>query len=279
MPQLTDFNPRDLLFRLAPAEQRLREEYLQIDPSIDRLLNETVVRDNVRRSALFLELFWVSACIYESIQRNGLSLDSVTAEQIAGFVQEAAQTTRLDVMSIMREAIEDLQLVVPTKMPPAPAFAAMTRMIRSVIVACPISELESGAMKAGAENWGHRCRVAYDGIQAFLLRCDQGEKDRAGIVGRQYARGELTLEEVGRLLELHPVDAVALLEAMDYVRRVDTIRLADVDRSRLLERIRVDRLRRKGVVPVSREAIGRDVIASERIEGIDARRWISREHG
>lgn len=279
MAEAAVFSPRDLLFRLGSVEQQLRQEYLQIDPSIDRLLTETALKDIVRRSALFLEMVWVSACVYESVRRHDLDLATVTVEQLERFVNDAAETTRLDIVRTMHEAVTGLPLKVPAEMPSAPPFAAMARMIRSMIVACPISELESDAVNVAMEPWGHRCRVAYDGIQAFLLRSDQGEQDRASIVGRQYARGELSLEEVGRLLELHPVDAVALLEALDYVRGTDAIRLKDDDRNRLLERIGRDRLRRSGVTPASRESIARDVIASERIEGIDARRWISREHG
>jgi hypothetical protein len=79
------------------------------------------------------------------------------------------------------------------------------------------------------------------------------------------------------------VDPQAILEwarraeAKGFARDLSVISLTDTEQEQVLDRIRVDRQSRRGIYKPSREAIARDVVASERLEGVDARRWITRE--
>jgi len=73
------------------------------------------------------------------------------------------------------------------------------------------------------------------------------------------------------------VDAVALLEQGGFQRPLDVIALSENERTEVYRRMRLDRLARKGSFAASAEAVSRDVVASERIEGVDARDWIPRE--
>src|SRR5262249_10818025 len=104
-----------------------------------------------------------------------------------------------------------------------------------------------------------------------------GEQERVVIVGREYARGALHLNEAAALLKADPIDVVVLLEARGYVRSVERITLEDDERTQLYARMRADRLSRAGKFDPTPEQIARDVIASERIEGIDARPWLRPE--
>jgi hypothetical protein len=95
------------------------------------------------------------------------------------------------------------------------------------------------------------------------------------LVGRLYAGGDLEIYEAASLLDRTVPDAIALLEEGGYARAIDKIRLGAEDRHAILARVRADRERRAGRPAPSEERINRNVIASERIEGIDARAWLA----
>lgn len=95
--------------------------------------------------------------------------------------------------------------------------------------------------------------------------------------GHQYADGRVSVEEVAAMLDLEVPDAVALLEEHGFRRSVDGLRLAAEARRERLRRIREDRLARGGHPVLSIAYVVRDVIANQRIEGIDARAWLPRE--
>lgn len=76
------------------------------------------------------------------------------------------------------------------------------------------------------------------------------------------------------MLDLEVPDAVALLEERGFRRSVDGLRLSADARHERLRRIREDRLARGGRPVPSPAYVVRDVIASQRIEGIDARSWL-----
>lgn len=94
------------------------------------------------------------------------------------------------------------------------------------------------------------------------------------VVGRAYAEGRLSVNEVAALLERSVPDAVALLEKQGYRRTVDKLRLTQEEEARMLEKIRAERIARGGKPHVEKDLVQRDVIASQRIEGIDARPWV-----
>jgi hypothetical protein len=67
---------------------------------------------------------------------------------------------------------------------------------------------------------------------------------------------------------------IFLLEENGFQRPLDVIRLSDEERAEILRKMRTDRLQRGGVPEYCKDLVDRDVIASERIEGVDARPWI-----
>jgi len=168
--------------------------------------------------------------------------------------------------------LKGLPLAPPeTQMPP---LSEVVRAARTVVESCPIARLETLASSQGLEAWGHRCRVAFEALRAFILRHDPREQDRLGIVGREYQRGALSLEEVAALLHADRMDSVVLLERFGYVRSIDNILMGEHERLAQYARIREDRLSRAGKLEPTPEQVARDVIASERIESVDARLWI-----
>lgn len=94
-------------------------------------------------------------------------------------------------------------------------------------------------------------------------------------IGDAYRRGLLSVSDVADAFGVTPPDAVVLLEQHGFCRDIETIRLSEGERARILQRLRADRLARNGQPRPDPVRVARDVIASERIEGVDARRWIN----
>jgi len=266
-------NPRISFTGFGEQEQHLRQSYLPVDAQLVDRIEEAEI---VIKSAVILELFWVAACVYEDAKRREWAIESLSPDQLGELERYAKAMTRLDPPSVARDALNHLGQP-NLQNASVPEFSGVLRAVRSMLVVCPIDAIEAASVRLQMEPWGHRCRVAYDGVQAFLIRCDDGASERVNLVGRQYAEGTLTIQEVAQLLELHVVDAVAELEAKGFARDLSVISLTDTEQEQVLDRIRVDRQSRRGIYKPSREAIARDVVASERLEGVDARRWITRE--
>lgn len=231
--------------------------------------------ETVRVSAHFLELFWAAACAHEVLAELGAADFASSNQPAQYFAERVEQVTGLDVVALVNDPrtvalLKDL----PT---PAPATVSVTDVmaaVQTVLAACPISRIEQHARVRGLEKWGHRCRVAYDGLQSLVLRNDPAARDRVGIIGRQFVSGALSILEVATLLSIHTVDAVALLETHGYTRSRERLALSEPVRAQFFSAIRDDRVRRDGTFEPTSEQIARDVVASERIEGVDVRSWI-----
>jgi hypothetical protein len=102
---------------------------------------------------------------------------------------------------------------------------------------------------------------------------------RASMIGSAYAAGRLSIDEVAAALHLSITDAVATLEAQGFRRPADVVRLTDAERVERLSRIRNDRLARGGAARLDRCLVEREVAASQRLAGIDARAWLTRREG
>jgi hypothetical protein len=98
-------------------------------------------------------------------------------------------------------------------------------------------------------------------------------------VGQAYAEGRLQVADVARSLNVRRSDAAALLESRGYFRAKKTIELQPDEREAIFDRIRADRIARCGRPSPSDDLIHRDMIASQRLEGVDARAWIPSARG
>jgi uncharacterized phage-associated protein len=93
-------------------------------------------------------------------------------------------------------------------------------------------------------------------------------------VGRGYAHGRFSLGDVARLLKMSRPDAVVFLETNGYARPLSKIALSDDERAVKLAAMREERLKRNGKPVDSRDSVKRSVIATQHLEGVDARPWM-----
>jgi len=115
--------------------------------------------------------------------------------------------------------------------------------------------------------------MAWEQLRAAIRRSSAPDDPRVTTLGVAYAEGRLTLEEVVTLMAMRIEDVVALLERHGYARHIDKIRSAP-DLQRRLRAAREDRLRRKGAPEFSQSQLAREVVATQRIEDVDARPWV-----
>jgi hypothetical protein len=259
-------------------ESQLRRDYIVFqmtgqsdpgEPDRERLL---------RGSAHFLELTAISACTHEILDRT-----DPTQQAEPGFLTQMAGAVRqlcgLDPIDVTTQAYAYFGPPPPSG-PGATTLArsAIVRLVRSIAEVTPIDELEGLGATLGAHEWSFRCRVAFDAIWAFLFRNDAKERSRLTTVGLGYAEGRMGPTQAASLLGVEPTEAIALLEMGGFRRTLETITLADEDRAERLLAMRHDRLARDGAPQPNPELLARDVLASQRLEGIDARPWLPTSH-
>lgn len=231
----------------------------------------------VNETASFLELLLAGSIAHEVAAAPGgfLTPDQEGEEELVRLIEAWVGRS---LIAILSDAVRYLRIDVSKSgakdwLP----LTTVTRRVRSVLDACPIDEIEQCAATLGLEDWGHRARVAFDGLQAFLFRTDERCVEQLRIAGSAYARGHISVDEVATLLAVHPVDALAMLDQGGFHRSLELIEMGDDASAKVYERMRADRLSRPRAFEPSAEMVARDVVASERIEGVDARRWIPRE--
>ena len=236
---------------------------------------ESVLRDTTR----YLDVCVMAAVLSEVSEELGIrTLADAKAHGAAFFTALDARLGSVDprptireMAASMEERMEPPDLDAVAAVPLAGAIA----LARTTVATIPLDAIEIVARGLdGMVEFGHRCRLAVEFLEAFVRRNDPGFEERSAAIGRAYAEGRLSIHEVALLSDERPEDAVAFLETHGYCRPLDVIRLQDGERAAILQRIREDRLRRNGRPAFSREMVARVTIASERIENVDARRWI-----
>lgn len=108
-----------------------------------------------------------------------------------------------------------------------------------------------------------------DALHAFASRADAYD-----LIGQAYASGALSLTQVTTILGVSPSDAVFELEARGHYRSREALAMSRSEEDELVDALRRDREERGGEPDYSEAHVIRDAIASERIEGVDARRWL-----
>jgi len=241
--------------------------------------NTRQVVEVLRRSALLLDMMLVAVCTLEALAETGAETFEPSRRDPRALVNRVTELTALDLKPLIAEAtaaglFRDMPPA-PPKVPPIPEAVLAAR---TVVESCPLGALEALAAERGLEPVGHRCRIAYEGLRAFIRRRDPKEQERLGIVGREYVSGALSVNEVAALLKADAMDVIPLLEELGHTRRIETLLLGDDTRAARYASIREERLSRAGqrFAPSVRD-VARDVVASERIEGVDARPWIKRD--
>ncbi len=267
------YEQRATLSMLAQEEHEFRMRRLERDvPDAATMLNESV---------RVLELNLAIVAIQEAMSQLGLKTlgEAIAAhERVDGL---AETLSRLDVARIMGENVAALRTANAPTAPDTPLgvdIRQVARAVQSLLLHCPIDEIEAGAgSDPSLVPLAHRCRMAFDGLTAFVTRHLDPKHDAIIAAGHAYAEDRVSVGEVAAMLGLTVPDAVALLEAHGFRRSVEALRLTDTERAERLRAIREERIARGGVPHSSPELVNRDVIASQRIEGIDARPWLPRD--
>jgi hypothetical protein len=152
----------------------------------------------------------------------------------------------------------------------------IVRSFDAVVAECPIDGLEFIGRTVDEPSLSHRARNAYDALRSFVRRHDPERAEVMRIVGEQYRSGHMRLRDAARILGMSTSDTVFELEQDGFCRPAAAITLDDSEREAAYQRLRERRLARAGMRSLDPDLVERDVIASERIEGVDARAWIRR---
>jgi hypothetical protein len=234
----------------------------------------------LRRGTQLLELFVVVTATAEAVDELGIRTFG-DVRRCAGEIQgRVASVTGIDVPAALRLGRE---LGLPDSEVPAdddPVSVRISRLVRfvgAVTASCPTYFFDHLASVLTQPELGYRFGVACEALRSFLRRHDPHQRDIVLEVGRLYQRGVIELKEASKLLAESPTDTIAILEEQGFGRTVAKIRLTTDERRRGLAQIREDRIHRSGAPSYSREIVRRSTIASERIEGVDARPWLIAE--
>lgn len=240
--------------------------------------------DILERSARHLEQWRAISGIAEAAEISGVRTLGDAFARFDEIVRRARLLTRIDPLDVftsdpafeaaMKRPRGGYEPADPFPLLPSPRFL---RAVSSLLEFCPIEELVIVGDGLGRPELAHRCRLSYDWLRAFVRRKSPGEHATLHIVGRAYAEARLTLDEAAHLLSMPTPDAVAWLEEYGHARDLESIRLSDEERSSAFAALRSDRISRGGVPSDNPERVARAVIASQRIEGVDARPWLHPE--
>jgi hypothetical protein len=265
--------PEASLRMLAEQEFEIRRE--ASEPAEPSAMLATLAR--------VLELNLAVAALQEAMHEIGLRTVAEALAQIDRIFALAVGIARLDLTRVLEENAGRFPphaagAWTHADQPAATDIAKVVRSVNSLLTFCPpemLESLEELAQANALADLSHRCRVAHEGLQSFVHRNSSRQDPGARVVGRAYAEGRLSLAEVAAVLRLPSSDAVAFLETNGFCRSLETVALPGEERQRLLASIREDRLKRAGR-PEATALVSRSVIASQRIEGVDARPWVPR---
>lgn len=279
--------PRRSLAVLATGERDMKVQYIQVSIPAHATPRRGLTRSQLARvvegSAQLLELMLAVSGFAEAVHSLGLSADEEVAARFESVQARARILIGRDPLEIVAASADWVDsLAAPPGDFPAEVqadwgtiFMALVQTVHGFVCAVPIETLSSLAVVSDQVEIGHRCRTAFEALLAFVRRNDPKVKASAMAAGLAYAEGRLSISEVAVVLGLSVPDAVVTLEEHGFHRPPDRIELTETEEAKLLAKIRRDRLARDGRPIVSRELVVRDVIATQRIEGIDARPWIS----
>jgi len=275
----------DTVVVLHPARPRVLEEldhsarltFVEIGSPAEDNPN---LLDLLEKSARFLDQRRAMAGIAEALHMSGISSYSSLNARAAEVLTLARRLTRLDPVAVLLSDASFVELArrtAPSKRRdelPSGYFESLVRAVRSLLEVCPIHDLVRIGEAVNRQDLGHRCRLSYDWLQAFARRNASQDNAARHVAGRLYAEGTLSLDEAASLLLLPQWDVVAWFEEHGYARDLDVIRLQETERASRLDRVRSNRLKRGGQPVVDLALVAKEVVATQRIEDVDARPWV-----
>lgn len=243
-------------------------------------IDDPLVEEILERSAELLDLWRGLAGLAEAVEASSAQTVEDVANDFPAILRQAHLLTRVDLQVALAPLLEDQRNSEVGRGEPGTPFSILLsppflRRISSLVEYCPIEELVFLADALDKPAVGHRCRLSHDWLRAFVRRHAAGEVETRRIIGTAYAEGRLGLNEAAHLLGMRRHDAVALLEEHGYARDIDVLSGMESKREVFLAQIRADRRRRDGRPQSDSSLVAREVIATQRIEQVDARPWVS----
>lgn len=258
-----------VILRSAPVQPNQR-------PSAESAAMVAQARLEAQRSADLLELLVVTATTLElavELQLKTIADVMASAKQMEPRLR-ALSSIDLEQLAQRGGSAAPLDAAV-LAMEVAPLHEAARQLVASLLASGALKMLQTQAAALHLPTCTYRVTVAFETFAAYLRRTDPSLKRALAAVGRLYESGRATVADCADLLQMRPEDVVAELEALGFGRSVETIRLSAEQRSDLLARTRVARLSGSLTASCSDEGlVRRSVIASTRIEGVDARKWL-----
>lgn len=144
----------------------------------------------------------------------------------------------------------------------------------SAVAFSAMKDIDDVAEFTGRRDLAHRCRLAREWLRSFVFRRGAPQAEQIKAAGHAYAQGRLSIREVATVIGVSVDEALILLEQYGYFRAGDAVRLPPDERKKVLSRLRAERLARDAAPSLDRRLAVRDVVASHRIEDLDARPWL-----
>jgi hypothetical protein len=252
-----------------------RETQLRIDYQRMPSAPSEEARQIVRGATALIEILYVSAVCIESAHRCGVTTLRQMTTCGGEIFRMVHSLTSLPTMNVVQENAKLIQQMEQISKPqPEDLIPELSGVVSSACAmerTFPEKELTELATRFGIHEYGARITFALDGIRRLITRNDPLVDQRMRTLGPEYVAGELTLDQVAGVLGLNIPDTVARLEDCGFARPVEHVALTEHARDELYAELR--KMRAQGV-PSGARRVMRDVIATQRIEGIDARVWI-----
>lgn len=139
-----------------------------------------------------------------------------------------------------------------------------SRHVLASLAAFPAEEVKALTSQLDDAETAHRIFQDAQKLAGIARRADDIWSHRFKDAGALFLEGRIEIADLARLWGRAPEEVAAEFERLGFVRSLEAIELGEAERNRRLAQIS-----RAGAV--SRALVARDVIASQRIEGIDAR--------
>ena len=281
-------DPKLSLLGLAEGAKTIQVSCLQLNDSRDRSVKPSAETRHQRAAQLndiadILELavVWTGLSEAQSISgapRYGdirINVDRILeiAQALTGLNprQVLKRSDRFTPRSTEKSDVADDDLL------PADLEANLLRSASSVLASCDLWMILRAAEEIGRPQIGHRCQVAMERLRSFTFRHGPQAAKQIHAAGQAYAEGRLEIGEVAAVLGVPQEDAVFLLERNGFFRSGSKMELDEATRQGLLRKIRDERGARDSLPVQDPRLTRRAVVASQRIEDLDARPWLEPE--
>jgi len=146
------------------------------------------------------------------------------------------------------------------------AYQEFLQVARSSVETRSFDVMKETAIGDGNAERANRCHFVAGRLRQLVARSEVMNPILTTL-GMAYAEGRMSLAEVGTATGLAPEDLVPELERLGYHRQLEAIRLSPEERRARLQQL----ASAQGPRRYDLDHVRRDVIATHRIEGIDAR--------